>query len=323
MKKLTPGKTRGLQRCITKNGAVSILALDHRNNLRKSLNPGHPELVKFEDMVNFKSELVSALAPSASAVLLDPEAGAAQCISTGTLPPETGLLVAVDATGYLGPKHNRESVLLRGWSPEKAKKIGADAVKLLVYYHPEADNSQAIETLVAQTAEECAAQDILFVLEPLSYSPDPALPKLGSREKLKVVLQTAERLCAEGVDILKAEFPLDPTESPDESEWCEACASLSEASPVPWVLLSAGVSFETYLSQVSAACRAGASGIAAGRAVWSEAASLQGSKRRDFVTIVARRRLEKLTSLCEALARPVRELLVPVYPEEGWYTDYL
>jgi len=322
MRQLTPGKMRGLERCTTAGGALCVLALDHRNNLRKSLAPSDPGSIGYREMVDFKLEVVAALAPQASAVLLDPEVGAAQGIASGALPAVTGLLVAVDATGYSGEKYSRQSSLLEGWSVAKAKRMGADAVKLLVYYHPDTGPAGKIEDLVRRTAAECATQDILFVVEPLSYSPDPDRSRLASDRKSDVVIRTAERLTMEGVDILKAEFPLDPVEVPDEEAWFETCRELSSASPVPWVLLSAGVSFETYLRQVAVACAAGASGIAAGRAVWAESASLQGTERTAFIQGTASHRMRRLTSLCDALARPVRELLAPVEPEEGWYLDY-
>ena len=230
MRKLTPGKIRGLQRCTTAGGAMSVLALDHRNNLRKSLNPTNPETVGFSDMARFKLEVVTPLAPCASAVLLDPEAGAAQCVATGCIPPETGILVAVDATGYSGEKYKRRSTILPGWSASKVKKMGADAVKLLVYYHPDTDLARETEELVRETAGLCSELDILFVVEPLSYSPYPGSEKLASNEKRDVVIKTAENLTMEGVDILKAEFPLDAAQVTDENTWYQACRELSSAS---------------------------------------------------------------------------------------------
>ncbi len=322
MRHLTPGKLRGLQRCTTAGGAMSVLALDHRDNLRRSLNPSDPGSVSFPVMTQFKLDVVSPLAPNASAVLLDPEAGAAQCVAAGVLPSDTGVLVAVDATGYSGEKYKRKSTLLPGWNAAKVKKMGADAVKLLVYYHPDTESARETEELVRKTAGECSDLDILFVVEPLSYSQDPDKNKLSSNEKRDVVIKTAENLTMEGVDILKAEFPLDAGTVTDETAWDQACRELSSASTVPWVLLSAGVSYEAYLRQVTVACNAGASGVAAGRAVWAEAASVTGPERSNFLHRIGRKRMQKLTSLCEALARPVNELLTPEYPEERWYKNY-
>ena len=39
------GKIRRLQQCATPDGKFVMLALDHRNNLRRSLNPADPDNV--------------------------------------------------------------------------------------------------------------------------------------------------------------------------------------------------------------------------------------------------------------------------------------
>ena len=141
-------------------------------------------------------------------------------------------------------------------------------------------------------------------LEPLSYSPDPTRHGLTPEEHRRVVLETARRLTAiPGVGVLKAEFPLDIAAVPDEAEWLVACQELTEASCVPWVLLSAGAGFGTYLRQVAAAARAGASGVAVGRAVWQEATDRPPAERAEFLAATARRRMERAAALCRALAR--------------------
>jgi tagatose 1,6-diphosphate aldolase len=72
---------------------------------------------------------------------------------------------------------------------------------------------------------------------------------------------------------------------------------------VPWVLLSAGTDFETYLRQVAAAARAGASGVAVGRAIWQEATERPRADRVEFLTTTARQRMQRVAALCQALAR--------------------
>ena len=137
------GTRRGLAACASARGTFAVLALDHRQNLRKELRPDDPASVTYDEMVEFKRAVVRALAPVATGTLLDPEIGAAQCIADGSLPATAGLLVAIEATGYLGPSTARVSRVLEGWSVEQAKRMGASAAKLLVYYHPEASNADA------------------------------------------------------------------------------------------------------------------------------------------------------------------------------------
>jgi len=302
---MTLGKTRRLQQCATPDGKLVILAVDHRDNLRRALSPRDPAAVPDEALTAFKREVVGALASAGSAVLLDPEYGAEQSIAGGALPGATGLIVALERTGYTGDPAARLGALVPGWEPQRAARLGASGVKLLVYYHPAAPTAPQIEALVRDTAAACAEAEAPFFLEPLSYSPDPARPKLPPEERRLTVIETARRLTAiPGVDLLKAEFPLDIAAAPGEAEWLAACRELTEASRVPWVLLSAGTDFETYLLQVAAAARAGASGVAVGRAVWQEATEKAGADRIEFLTTVARQRMERVAAICRALAHP-------------------
>ena len=322
MTPLSIGKLRGLQQCATRRGALAILALDHRSNLRRSMRPDDPTSVSSADLSAFKREVVNGLAPAASAILLDPQVGAAQMIAAGVLPGQVGLVVAVEESGYSGPATARESRLLSGWSVEKIKRLGASATKLLVYYHPEAAPAPAIEALVRQVAMDCTTVDLPLMLEILSYSPDPASKKLPPAERRRVVIESARRLVGPGVDIFKAEFPLDIAAETDEREWAKACADLSAASSAPWVLLSASVDYETFLRQVTIACQNGASGVAVGRAVWKEAVELSGQARTDFLQGQAHDRMARITELCDALARPFTDFYAAASIEEDWYAGY-
>ena len=317
---ITIGKLRGLQQCASSRGTIAALALDHRQNLRRSLNPQQPDAVSGEMLRDFKLSLVEALAPAGTAVLLDPEFSAAQAIAANALPGHVGLIVALEATGYAGDPTARQSRILPGWSVEKAKRMGASMVKLLVYYHPDAPTAGEIETFVAQVGETCLRYDLALMLEPLSYSLNSDHPKLTSEEKSRVVIESARRLTPLGVDLLKAEFPLTP-DNRDESLWAATCAELSQASTVPWILLSAAVDFEAYLRQVTVACRAGASGVAVGRAVWKEAVHLSGSERDYFLRFTARDRLARLNHLTQALARPLTDFYASKAPLD-WYLTY-
>ncbi|MGQ0603274.1 MAG: tagatose 1,6-diphosphate aldolase [Anaerolineales bacterium] len=319
---LSIGKWRGLQQCSTARGAIAIMALDQRNNLRQALNPESPASVTADEMTAFKQAVTAAVSPAATAALLDPEFGAAQCVASGALPGHIGLMVAVEATGYTGNPTSRQSQILPGWSVAKAQHMGASAVKLLVYYHPDSASAPEIEAFVKQVAGDCAASEIPLCLEPLSYSLDSSKKKLAPTELRHVVIESARRLVTPGVDVLKAEFPVEVTAEPDERAWEAACRDLTEASRAPWVLLSAGVSYDTYLRQVAVACRAGASGVAAGRAVWKEAAALTGPARKSFLRTTARERMARLTALCDALARPWTEVYTVPQVDETWHMNY-
>jgi tagatose-1,6-bisphosphate aldolase len=317
-RELTIGKLRGLRECCDARGAMSMLALDHRNNLRKELRPEAPEKVSDAELTEFKREAVAALAGAATAVLLDPELGAAQCIASGDLPGDRGLIVALERTGYGGEAHARESRLLDGWSAAKVRRMGASAAKLLVYYHPAASTAQRIERLVRDVAQDCAREDLLLLLEPLVYNPEPGGGTFSPEARRRAIVETAGRLTGPGVDVLKAEFPA----GKDEGEWRAACEELTAACPVPWILLSAKVDFDTFLRQTEAVCSAGASGVAVGRAVWSEATRLVGRERDEFLRGEARRRMAATTALCAEKARPWTAVYSAPSPDASWLSTY-
>ena len=319
---LTVGKLRGLRECSDARGVFSMLALDHRNNLRKVLRPEAPAEVPDSELTAFKQQAVAALAGAATAVLLDPELGAAQCIASGAMPGDRGLVVALERTGYAGESHARESRILDGWGVAQVRRMGASAAKLLVYYHPEASTAEKIERLVGAVAEECAREDLPLLLEPLVYNPEPGSGALSAGARRKAIVETARRLAGAGVDVLKAEFPASVGADADEGEWRAACEELSAACAVPWILLSAAVDFDTFMRQTEIACRAGASGVAVGRAVWNEAPRLAGADRAAFLSTEARRRMAAATALCAERARPWPAIYASPEIDPQWFSSY-
>jgi tagatose-1,6-bisphosphate aldolase len=315
MKPISIGKLRGLQQISSLRGTFTALALDHRQNLRKA----NSAFVDDAELSRFKLDVTSALASRATSVLLDPEVSAAQAIAARAIPNNVGLVVAVESTGYTGDATARHAQIIPGWSVEKAKRMGASAIKLLVYYHPDSPTAVEIEDFASKIADDCNKHDLVLMLEPLSYSLDES-KKLSSEEKRYVVVETAKRLTPLGADILKAEFPLDVND-PDEAKWMSACKEISSASIVPWILLSAAVDYETFLRQVTVACTAGASGIAVGRAVWKEAVTMSDDERIKFLRTTARQRISRLTSLCHALAKPYTDFYIADAPFD-WYKIY-
>ncbi len=317
------GTLRGLDACSSDTGTFTVLALDHRQNLRKELRPDDPGSVTVEEMVDFKRAVVRALGATGTGTLLDPEIGVGAAIADGALPGGAGLIVAVEATGYEGAPGARVSRVLPGWGIEKIKRLGASAAKLLVYYHPAAPNAADQERLVAEVAAECRRFDLPLFIEPLSFGLDGG--RLTGEARRAVVVETARRLMALGGDILKAEFPYDTTVD-DEACWREACAELDAASRVPWVLLSGGVDDATFEKQVGIACAAGASGVLVGRSVWAEAATMAPDARDAFLAGTARDRLRRLADLVDARAVPWRPRWIaacrPTDPGPGWYEAY-
>jgi tagatose 1,6-diphosphate aldolase len=242
------GKLRGLQQLADSKGMMTMCAIDHRGALRRALNERNPVAVSYQDMVDFKLDLCQAVAPFASAILLDPEYGAAQAIAGGLLAGSNGLLVSMEETGYAGDSAARITELLHGWSVKKARKMGASAVKLLIYFRPDLKDVASKQLdLVARLADECIEEDMAFLVEPVSYSIDEGeiSSKRFAKIKPSLVVETARQVTALPIDVLKAEFPADIRLEQDEEKLLGFCRDLNQASRLPWVLLSAGVEFES------------------------------------------------------------------------------
>lgn len=327
---MTLGKIRGLSQLATARGVFSILACDQRGNMIRMLQQAGNPNPTYEDIVKVKLDIVGALSPLASGALLDAEYGAGTAIAHRALDGRCGLVVAVEETGYQESEGDRLSRVLPGWSVEKIKRMGASAVKLLIYYNPNRRRAaERQEQLVAAIAADCRRYDIPFMLETLVYpTADGADKEAFRKEREDLVVESARALTRFDVDLYKVEFPGDPTGEPSLAEWERACKRLNDACRTPWALLSAGVSFEQYTKQLEVACAAGASGFVAGRAIWREAVELTDEARRqEFMKTEMQRRFELLAEIAERTARPWFEVpshrydpasLVP----EGWYEPY-
>jgi tagatose 1,6-diphosphate aldolase len=292
---------------------------------------GLQQLADSKDMVNFKLDLCQAVEPFASAILLDPEYGAGQAIAAGLIPGHKGLLVSAEKTGYTGDRAARITELLPGWSVKKAKKIGASAVKLLIYFRPDAKDIASKQLdLVARLADQCIKEDIAFLVEPVTYpiSQDEGSSKKFAEIKPGLVIETARQVTSLPIDVLKAEFPADIKFEQDEGKLLKLCRELNNASMLPWVLLSAGVDFESFKKQVKIACKAGASGFLAGRALWQEGAQIRNrTERMSFFQNTAAPRLKELAELADSYGKPWYSRMRAdnekfTLVTEDWYQSY-
>jgi len=329
MKTLTIGKLRGLQQLATDDGIFAMCAMDHRGSLQHIMGEGVE--LSYGEMVERKLELCSQLAPYASAVLLDPVFGAAQCIARGALPKGTGLMVSLEASGYIGGSEQRLTALLEDWNVAKIKRMGASAAKFLVYYRPDLiELANKLMDMVEQIGRQCKQYDLPFVVEPLSYPMGEEVrnPAHFAKVKEQLVLKTARHITNLPIDVLKSEFPGDPRYNKDNASLTDLCRQLDEAAAVPWVVLSAAVDFETFCQEVEIACRGGASGFLAGRAIWQEAMHLDKAKERiNFLATVGADRLKKLNEIAAKYATPwhkklglTGDSLAPT--AEGWYREF-
>lgn len=323
---LSAGKIRGLTATSSPQGVFSILAIDHRDSMRLVLDPDDPESVPAGELTEAKLWLLDALGAEATAVLLDPEYSAAQAIASRTLPGSVGFLAAIEAQGYLGDPMARETTLLDDWGVEKAKRLGASGIKMLVLYRPDAGAvAEAQDRLIAEVIASCAEHDIPLFLEPLAYAIEQGMTTDSlefAAKRRGVVIETVRRLGAMGPDVLKVQFPVATRHEPDKAVWEDACAELDDAAGMPWALLSGGDPYELFRDQVRIACGQGASGFMVGRALWGEAVRAEEPERSRILEEIVRPRFGELAAIAAEFGHDwARHYSMPAI-DETWYRQY-
>jgi len=283
-----PGKLKGLKSISTKDGFFIISALDHRNSLRKLINPKEPESVSPKFIQNIKLEFTRTLAPHSSAVLLDPEYGIPA--SKKKIRGGSGLLIGLEKTGYLEKKGRRFTTLLKGIDANKLKELNADAAKLLVFYRPEHASKKELQ-LVKKVSEMCKRSDLAFVCENVVYPLEDE--KDFETNFPKLVIEAASEI-SKFVDVFKVQFP-GHVNSQSITELKKNCMELDSVCIVPWVLLSGGASYDEYIKQVRVASECNFSGIMVGRALWQEA--FEKKSLQEIVKFVNRESIERLKKL--------------------------
>jgi sulfofructosephosphate aldolase len=116
------------------------------------------------------------------------------------------------------------------------------------------------------------------------------------------ILDAARDLAPVAPSLYKAQVPLRGRGTPDELR--KACETLGAAIGRPWVVLSQGVDRDDFLGAVTAACRGGASGFLAGRALWSDVVGRADLDRA--LAEVSVPRLERLVEVVDTHATPWR-----------------
>jgi tagatose 1,6-diphosphate aldolase len=336
-KGLTPGKLRGLQRICNPNGTLTMVALDQNSSMiemaAKALKgKGQDREPSYEEIVEAKVDLARHLAPSVSGVLIDAYYGAWSCMASGAIGPQAGLLVRVEMSGSPKNKVGAPLGLIEpGWSVEKIKLMGADAVKLLAQYEPtEPMSGEHQFQLITHVYEECKKHDILMLLETVAF-PFGGEKKTDASflsRKAETVIESARQL-SRFCDVYKAEFPGTMGHDSD-SQLRDNLEALDAASERPWVLLSAGVDYPDYYKQVEMAMSTGAAGVLGGRAFWKEYFLQDGAAARSqFAATTAFKRVADVSQLVREHGTPwfsryglTVEDMSTIRATEGWHARY-
>jgi tagatose 1,6-diphosphate aldolase len=281
------GKQQNLTKLSDRRGIICALAVDHRGPLRSALARARgvsDDQIRPEELAEFKAAVARALAPSSSAVLLDPEYSRP---AIETVRQVTGLLLAYEQSGYDHTRPGRLPALLPMWSVRRLVDAGAQGIKVLLHYTPheaESYNRQK-QALVERVGAECVAAKVPFFLELLSYTPEGRLNHGGPRDKPELVRRSIEEFGQDrySADILKVEVPVDVRRVDSARSFRgDALWTRTEAKDAfqlafstarrPFIFLSAGVSNDEFAESLELASESGVpwSGVLCGRALWQD-----------------------------------------------------
>ena len=280
---LTEQKRKYMEKLSDENGIISALAFDQRGALKRLMAQYQEAEPTVEQMEELKVLVAEELTPYASSMLLDPEYGLP---ATKALDKNAGLLLAYEKTGYDTSSTKRLPDCLDVWSAKRIKEQGADAVKFLLYYDVDSSEelNQQKQAYIERVGSECVAEDIPFFLEILAYDEKIADASSAEYEKVKPhKVIGAMKVFSDprfNIDVLKVEVPVNVkyVEGFGDGEIVhtrEQAAAFfkeqDEATNLPYIYLSAGVSAKLFQETLIFAHESGANfnGVLCGRATWA------------------------------------------------------
>ena len=323
--KLTKNKRKYLENLSDENGFSSALAIDQRGALKKMINKHQKEEATAEQIKEFKTLVSEHLTKYSSSILLDPEYGLE---ASKMRDKNAGLLLAYEKTGYDANAVGRLPDCLVEWSAKRLKEEGADAVKFLLYYDVDENEEINIQkkAYMERIGAECIAEDIPFFLEILSY--DCNIDDNSTAEYAKVKPRKVIEAMKEfsnpryNVDVLKVEVPVNMKFvegfSDGEAVYTEEEAAnyfklQDEATQLPYIYLSAGVSAKLFQDTLKFAHDSGAkfNGVLCGRATWANGVEIftkEGEKAAiEWLNTVGKKNIEELNEIVKKTATSWKE----------------
>jgi tagatose 1,6-diphosphate aldolase len=285
---LSPGKRKGLQAVSNPRGVIAAMAIDQRDALRGLFATElkvEKNSVPREQLEEFKSIVVRALSPYASAVLLEPEYGLQ---AASERHPSSGLLMAYEESGYDRGDARRLPRLLERWSVRRLIDAGAHCIKVLLYYalSDAPDVQERKRAWVERVGAECAGCDVPFFLEIVPYQEGVDEKSAAFARCKPAILASAMEEFSQPqylVDVLKVGVPvtmayLEGSSTSDgvfvhtRVEALELFRRAAAATAKPFLFLSAGVSNRAFSDALALACDAGVQycGVLCGRATWKD-----------------------------------------------------
>ncbi len=321
-----------MDRLANKAGVISAAAMDQRGSLQKSIAKEKGTDVKQVTdgmMQEFKTAVSRVLTPHASAILLDPEWGLPAAKARAK---NAGLLLSYEKSGYDNTRPGRLPDLLDGVSARDISDMGADAVKILIYYTPEDEKpvNDIKHAFIRRIGAECEYNEIPFFLEFVGYDPKGGDEK-GldyAKRKPQIVVKSMEEFSKPeyNVDVLKVEVPINMKfvkgaksnktgeSAYDRGQAKEIFQKSYKAAKRPFIYLSAGVSDDEFRETLELAAEAWVpfNGVLCGRATWKDGVPVYAKKGlkafEDWLSDRGVKNIEALNGVLQKAAHPWHEM---------------
>jgi tagatose 1,6-diphosphate aldolase len=295
---LSAGKIQHMKALSNSAGVIACAAMDQRGSLAKSLAAAKgisQKDIPDQMMEEFKTAVTRILTPHATGILLDPEWGLP---ASKARAKNAGLLLAYEHSGYDNTKPGRLPDLLPHCSVRRIKEeMGADAVKILLYYSP-FDDPQVNDikhAFIERIGSECEDNDIPFFCEFVGYDPAGGDEKgfEYAKKKPEIVTKSMVEFSKPQykIDVLKVEVPVNANYVEGSSvfkgpaaytrkEALDLFRRAADAAKKPFIYLSAGVSNPQFIESLNMAAESGTdySGVLCGRATWKDGMPIYATK---------------------------------------------
>ena len=136
MKTDTLGKIIHLKKLCTDNHHFQMLAVDQRPPIFNIITSSTGKNYTYSQVVECKKLITEHLSKLATAILMDPHYSLANILKYNQ---SKGLVITLEEHSFVETEKGRYSSNIDNWSVEKIKRAGGDAVKVLAWYRPDAE----------------------------------------------------------------------------------------------------------------------------------------------------------------------------------------
>jgi len=327
---LTEGQYKHLVNLSNDKNVISALAIDQRGSIKKMIAKAAKSEANETEIVHFKEAVSEELTPYASSILLDPEYGLP---ASKLRAANAGLLLAYEKTGYDATEPGRLPDIIANQSALRIQEENGDAVKFLLYY--DVDESDEIndqkKAFIERVGAEAKENNLPLFLELVSY--DANMDSVTDAEFAKVKPHKVIEMTKEfskpryNVSVLKLEVPVNQkfvegfTEGTDQAVYTQDEAKKyykeqSDATDLPFIFLSAGVTNALFIQELEFAHEAGSTfnGVLCGRATWKDAiepyATQGDAAGRQWLRTEGKANIERLNDALAKTATPWTDKVV-------------